>query len=345
MKNNGLFIIGTRPEIIKTYPLINALEADVMFTGQHFDKNMSEIFFNLLNKSSVVQINSKYTNLSHNSISKNIYNKVEELNPEYIVVQGDTNSTLYGAIGAKYAKKKLFYLESGLRSGDLGQIEEYNRFLVSKLADINFCNHPSNINNLKIEGINIKNIHLSGSTVFASLAPIINRIKIENNLPLYNDFILLTLHRPENTDNEFKLLNKLDFLNKLGEKILFVTHPRVFKNVNKNKFKKFENIEISNPMDYIEFIKHVISAKFIISDSGGLQEESQILQKILIIPRKYTERPELLNGYNFLAKNNNELFSLSKKALKNKLITKEEGLFYGDEKVIKNIVAKIKSSI
>ena len=105
------FIVGTRPEIIKTYPLINALKADVLFTGQHFDKKMSDVFCDIL-KSKIYKINKNYTLLSHNEITNNINNYIEKLNPSYVVVQGDTNSTLFGAIAAKYSNKKLFYIES-----------------------------------------------------------------------------------------------------------------------------------------------------------------------------------------------------------------------------------------
>mgnify|MGYP006131372069 FL=1 len=340
----GLFIIGTRPEIIKTYPLINSLKANVLFTGQHFDKKMSDSFFKYITKSKIYKINKNYKLLSHNAITNNIKNHIEKLDPSYVVVQGDTNSTLFGAVAAKYHNKKLFYIESGLRSDDLSQVEEYNRFIISKLADINFCNHNSNVEALLKEGVNKKNIYLSGSTVFAALNPIIKDIKNNGKLKTKN-FILLTLHRPSNTDNMENFLNVLTNLNSLGEELIFPIHPRINDKKILSKIGKLNNIKTIEPMNYERFIEYCIQSKFIISDSGGLQEESAILNKTLIIPRKYTERPELLEINNILAKNVNEIVKLSKLALNNRLPIEENKLLYGKEEVIDKMKKKIFSSI
>jgi UDP-N-acetylglucosamine 2-epimerase len=344
IKKNGLFIVGTRPEIIKTYPLINALKADVLFTGQHFDKKMSDSFLRYIKKSNIYKINKNYTLLSHNEITNNINNYIEKLNPSYVVVQGDTNSTLFGAIAAKYSNKKLFYIESGLRSNDLSQVEEYNRFIISKLADINFCNHQSNVDTLINEGIDSKNIYLSGSTVFAALNPIIKNINNEKNLNA-KDFILLTMHRPSNTDSPENFINLLMSLDSLGEKLIFPIHPRISDKKLLNKIEKLKNIKTVKPLNYEKFIEYCINSKFIISDSGGLQEESAILNKTLIIPRKHTERPELLEVNNFLAKNVNEVIKLSKLALNNQLQVEKNRLLYGKQEVIRKMKQKIMSSI
>lgn len=345
MNNKFLFIVGTRPEVIKTYPLINKLGGDVLFTGQHFDKNMSEYFFSLLNNQNISFINKNYSSLDNHTISQNIYLKIKEINPEIVFVQGDTNSTLYGAIATKYANKKLLYLEAGLRTKNLGQIEEYNRFIVSKLADLNFCNHENNVNNLINEGIRKNKIYLSGSTVYASLFPIVEKLNSYENTNFKSNFILLTLHRPENTDNFKKLFKTLNMLNNLNTSILFVAHPRVLNNINFSSLKKLKNIKIIRPLNYLDFIGYVLKSRFIISDSGGLQEESQILKKVLIIPRQHTERPELLDGYNFLAKNDNELKHLVKQAIENNLLINNDNLLYGNMNVIDKIIKKINSLI
>ena len=342
-KEKGLFIIGTRPEIIKTYPLINKLNSEILFTGQHFDKQMSKYFYNLVGNNKIYEINEDYKNSNHNTVTNNIKKAIDSINPAYVVVQGDTNSTLFGAIAAKYSKKKLFYIESGLRSKDLGQVEEYNRFIVSKLADINFCNHKSNIENLLNEGINKKNIYLSGSTVYTSLNSMLDKGNFKKNNK--DNYILLTLHRPENTDNFNYLLSILKKLNSLNYHIKYIVHPRVVSDKFNNEIKDLKNLKIIEPVDYESFIDYLVNSHFVISDSGGLQEESAILRKILIIPRQYTERPELLDSYNFIAENTNKLFQLSKKAIKNTLEVKNKKLLYGTDQVIEKISNKILKSI
>lgn len=327
-----LFILGTRPEIIKTYPLINQLEADVLFTGQHFNKSMSNYFFDLIKISEIHKIDISYKNTSHNKITDSIKDQILKINPLNVIVQGDTNSTLYGAVAAKYLNKKLYYMESGQRSYDLSQVEEYNRYIVSQIADVNFCNHQNNVDSLLKEGIDKNKIHLTGSTVYASLSGILN--DIDMNFKPSEPYILVTLHRPENTDNLKKLFDILGKLNNLECKINFIIHPRVdTKDIN-TKINKFNNVNIIKPTNYKNFIEYVIGSKFIISDSGGVQEEAAILNKVLIIPRKYTERPELLKSYNFLAKNTTELIQLANKALNNKLLVESSKLLYGKSDVI-----------
>lgn len=327
-----LFILGTRPEIIKSYPLINKLKANVLFTGQHYNKNMSDYFFDLIKNSEIHKVNKNYKIMSHNEITDNLKTNIIKINPSHIFVQGDTNSTLYGAVAAKYLNKKLIYLESGQRSYDLSQVEEYNRYIVSQIADVNFCNHRNNVEALLKEGINKNKIFLTGSTVYSSLSGILQNIN-KDMINLQN-YILLTLHRPENTDNLQKLFEMLSKLNNLDFKIKFIIHPRIdTKEINKS-LKNFHNIKIIKPTNYKKFIEYVICSKFIISDSGGLQEEAAILQKVLLIPRKYTERPELLDSYNFLAKNTSELIKLTKKALNDNLKIKSSKLLYGKSEVI-----------
>lgn len=343
INKKGLFIVGTRPEIIKTYPLINKLKADVLFTGQHYNKRMSDYFFDLIEDSEIHKVNKNYKKISHNEITDNLKTKIIKIDPTFVVVQGDTNSTLYGAVAAKYLNKKLIYMESGQRSYDLSQVEEYNRYIVSQIADINFCNHKKNVEILLKEGVNKNKIALTGSTVYSSLSGILKNINIDNKKS--ENFILLTLHRPENTNNLQKLFDIFSKLNSLDFKIHFIIHPRIdTKEINK-ELKNFQNIKIVKPTNYKKFIEYVISSKFIISDSGGLQEEAAILKKVLLIPRKYTERPELLDSYNFLAKNNSELIKLAKNALNDNLKIKSSKLLYGKSEVIKKMEQKILSSI
>jgi len=338
--NKPLFIAGTRPEIIKISTLSNYLKSKILFTGQHFDKEMTEFFFKLIKESKLVELGSdNYKQGSHELFINDIKRKLEDINPSSIVVQGDTNTTLYGALAAKSLGIKINYIESGMRSGDINQIEEINRIIVSGLADLNFCNHKNNKENLLMENINEKKICISGSTVYSVLS--------ENNLMNKNKndkFILVTLHRPENVDEKEKLFSLLETINSIGEKITFVTHPRIQKFLDDNSTEHYNNIYLEKPKNYFDFINLIKSSLFVISDSGGVQEESAILRKPLLIPRKFTERPEMLNIFNILVKTNEELLNESKKLIKGTSFLKNidnKKLLYGKAEVIDAIAKRI----
>lgn len=337
MKN--LFIIGTRPEIIKVAPLVNALSSKVVFTGQHFNKNMHDDFLSLFKKNvEIINIKTKKLDLDVQKLKafEGLTEVIEKMNPNNVIVQGDTYSTLLGAISAKKVNKKLFYIESGMRSGDLTQIEEFIRVTVAHLANINFCNHKNNESNLLTEGVEKSKIVVTGSTVYAALK--ITRL-LDTNLKQKNN-ILLTLHRPENVDNSKKLFGILDTLNDLDLNIIFPVHPRTEAKISKFK-NLYKNIRFIKPLDYQNFIKAMKESKFVISDSGGVQEECAILKKPLIIPRQFTERPEMLNKFNILVKNNTQLKREVKKIQEgNSKVTNLENLnlIYGKDEVVKKIV-------
>lgn len=346
MESKTGFIVGTRPELIKISPIVKELNSVVIFTGQHYDKNMSEDFIKLLQCEDIIYIEkNKHIEENHlKNISKKISEIISKRNIEKFVVQGDTNSTLAGSIAVKSEKKTLYFLESGMRSSEISQIEEYNRLIVSHLADINLCNHESNKNNLINEGINPKKIFVSGSTVFAS----ISNMKIpKENTSIKTPYILLTLHRPENVDNLKELDLLLQSIDQLNKHVIFPIHPRTRKKL-KGNIEKYKNITFSEPVDYLNFLKLIQNSIFIISDSGGVQEEAAILRKPLLIPRAYTERPEMLNIFNLLTPNINILKEESNKLLSgNSDISKSvksSELLYGENEVVKNIKNLIEKS-
>lgn len=340
MKSKIIFVVGTRPELIKIAPITNKVPSTVLFTGQHFDVNMSNDFFELLNANELHNLNLNKKNvISVQQMANSIANELAKFSSQKILVMGDTNSTLSGAIAAKLVKKQLFYIESGMRTGDLMQIEEYNRILVSHLADINFCNHINNRNNLILENIQRNKIKITGSTVYSSL----KLAAIGRPIPKrYENYILLTLHRPINVDNIKKLKSILRTIDKLNQKVLFPIHPRTKTNLGS---VDFENIQLLKPQNYFSFIHLMKNSKFIISDSGGVQEEAAILRKPLIIPREYTERPEMLGKFNLLANNTKALYLESEKLLNNSSIlctsVLESDLLYGEEEPINKIIKYI----
>lgn len=335
MQDKITFILGTRPEIIKIAPLVKKLNCDIIFTGQHFNKNMSDDFFHLLDSENIVNLKlSEEKRSSVQTMSHEISSILKKSKSNKVVVQGDTNSTLAGAIAAKFTNKKLFFLESGMRSGDLMQVEEFNRILISHLSDINFCNHKSNKENLIKENVPKEKIFLSGSTVFSSLL----LVDDSDSKSIYENYILLTLHRPENVDKKNKLFDILSSIDQLNEKIIFPIHPRTKEKID---LSIFSNITFIEPQNYISFIGLMKNSKFIISDSGGVQEEAAILRKPLLIPRRHTERPEMLGIFNLLIEDPKDLFFESQKILNktSELVTKvmTSELIYGKEEVVGNI--------
>ena len=344
MKSKIAFIAGTRPELIKLAPVINLMNPYVIFTGQHFDKNMSDDFFNLLKCDEIVNLdfNPSVSQNYTKDMTKEIASSLKELKIDKVVVQGDTNTTLAGGVAAKSINKLLYYIESGLRTYDFSQVEEYNRVIVSHLADFNFCNHITNKQNLINESIDNKKINVTGSTVYSSVKQVKLDVKEIND----KEYILLTLHRPENVDNLDRLNEIMEAINSLNFQTIFPVHPRT-KNMLNLKQNKYENISFVEPQEYEVFLNMARNSKFIISDSGGLQEEAAILRKPLLIPRKFTERPEMLNKFNLLVPTPKELISESSKLINNRselLVSIENSnLLYGEDEVITKIVNIINS--
>tara|TARA_Y100000768_G_scaffold112411_1_gene82822 strand:- start:23417 stop:24454 length:1038 start_codon:yes stop_codon:yes gene_type:complete len=340
MQDKVAFIAGTRPELVKISPIIKELNSVLIFTGQHYDKNMSDDFLNLLQCEEIIHVKKNGNKIEEHlkNISKKISEIIAKTNIEKFVVQGDTNSTLAGSIAVKSEKKMLYFIESGMRSNDISQIEEYNRIITSHLADVNFCNHKSNKINLIREGIDPEKIFVSGSTVYSAISSM-QISKQESNIG--EQYILLTLHRPENVDDPKHLDSLLKAVNSLNEKIVFPIHPRTSKNI-KGNLKKYKNIIFSEPTDYLKFLNLIQNSSFIISDSGGVQEEAAILRKPLLIPRNHTERPEMLKIFNLLTPNIKILKQESQKLLhKESEISNsvlKSNLLYGENEVVENIV-------
>ena len=344
MQDRIAFVAGTRPELIKLAPVINLTNAYVIFTGQHYDKNMSDDFFNLIKCDEFINLNFDQKGIFDHTkdMSKKIQSVLKETVIDKVVVQGDTNTTLAGAVASKLQNKFLYYIESGMRSYDVGQIEEYNRVIVSHLADINFCNHNLNKDNLIKENINPQKIIVTGSTVYSSVMQIdLDKEKINDK-----EYILLTLHRPENVDDKDRLNSLMEAINSLNFFTIFPIHPRTKKMINSEE-NNYENISFIDPQDYESFLNLINHSKFIISDSGGVQEEASILRKPLLIPRNYTERPEMLEKFNLLTPTPKNVTDESIKLIngESKLISniKNSDLLYGKDEVVASIVHNITS--
>lgn len=345
-------IVGARPNFIKVYKLLKIFKSNnfsfrLIHTGQHHDKNMSDIFFNELNiKKPHINLNIKEK--THAKQIGKIMISYEKLlqkkKPELSIVVGDVNSTLACAIVASRMNIKVAHIEAGLRSNDMSMPEETNRILTDHLSNFLFVTTSSARKNLIKENIKKHKIYLVGNTMIDTLKEFTKKIdiNIKKNSKEKN-FILVTLHRPENTDNPKKLYQILNILKDLSKKqdIIFPVHPRLSKKINKNYFKK---IKFIMPQGYIQFISLIKSSNFVITDSGGITEECSVLNIPCITLRKSTERPETIKyGTNKLSRIDfNEINKLRKLILKNKW-KKYKKVKYWDGKTSDRIYKIIKN--
>ncbi len=320
-------VLSTRPEIIKLSPFIKYLKVNkknfyLINTKQHSLKNMSGIFFDFFKiREKIYNINplkkSQYIFLSD---SIKLISKILLANkPDFLVVQGDTNTCLAGCLSAsllnrnlnKNEKIKIIHIESGLRSFDNNMPEEINRKIVDKLSDILFVPTKFDLNNLKRENcIKSKIVKVVGNTitdVLKECVPICNDSSILKNLKIKKkNFFLVTLHRPESVDN-YKNLFKLSKIllnlsNQYDLPIVFPIHPRTKDKLKKFKIKLSDNIKIIEPLKYTDFIKLLKETKIVLTDSGGIQEEAAIIGTPCITLRTTTERQiTIFKKVNFLA--------------------------------------------
>lgn len=313
-------IVGARPQFIKAAVLSRLIDADntveevIVHTGQHYDANMSEVFFRELSipePSYNLQIQSK----THGEMTGKMMIEIEKLamteKPDWILVYGDTNSTLAGALVAAKLGIKLAHVEAGLRSFNNTMPEEINRIVTDRLSNILFCPTDYAIQNLKKEGfehykekkiVRTGDIMLDASIFYSEIE---ERPNLYANYP--NNFILCTVHRAENTDNKEKLITIFDALNDIGKEtpIVLPLHPRTkskLEQLEKDYINYFSNITFVQPLGYLEMIWCLNKCKYVITDSGGLQKEAYFFKKICLTLRNETEWKELVdNGYNFLS--------------------------------------------
>ncbi len=304
-------IIGARPQFIKsailsrTFKDSNQIHEIVIHTGQHFDFNMDQIFFDEL-KIPKPKYNLKINSLSHGAMTGLMLSQIEEIlideKPDYVLVFGDTNSTLAGAIAAKKLHIKVIHVEAGLRSLNMDMPEEINRILTDRISDLLFCPTERAVNNLKLEGFGsfLCTIVNSGDVMY-DLALFFQRNNLQPEPDLKKVFILCTIHREENTTNLDRLVEILKGLNKIAFEtaIVLPLHPRTKKIIEKNNLAF--NFEVLQPIGYLEMMNYLQHCKLVITDSGGLQKEAYFFRKFCITLRKETEWTELVdNGYNKL---------------------------------------------
>jgi len=306
-------IIGARPQFIKAgavsreiskYKKINEI---IIHTGQHYDFNMSDIFFDEMKipkPDYFLGIGGK----SHGAMTGQMIEKIEEVvlseEPDWIVVYGDTNSTLAGAIVASKLHIKLAHIESGLRSFNMKMPEEVNRILTDRVSSILFCPTDVAVENLKKEGfpyvtssgkkqkvVKVGDVMYDAALYYKQFA---KKPQLDNLLE-DNEFVLCTIHRAENTDSENRLRSILEALEEIAQdkQIILPLHPRT-KNILKKLKINVKNLTVIDPVGYLEMIWLLDKCELVMTDSGGLQKEAYFFNKKCITLRDETEWVELV---------------------------------------------------
>ncbi len=337
MKRKIISIVGARPQFIKLAPLSSVLRKEfkeiVVHTGQHYDYNMSQSFFEDLEipyPDYFLEVGSG----NHGVQTGEMLIKIEQVllkeKPDLVIVFGDTNSTLAGALAASKQLVKTIHIEAGLRSFNKVMPEEINRVVADHVSDLLFAPTHTAMANLEAENLLHKSYN-TGDIMVDSLNRAVERSKLSNiidKLSLNNtDFYLLTLHRPYNVDNSSTLAGILTELGKISVKIIFPTHPRTMKIITDNNIQIPFNVLTIEPAGYFDFIALQKHSQKIITDSGGVQKESYILQKPCITLRSETEWIETVSsGWNLLI-NPVEEIDYSKKIEEFWPVTKHQMLF------------------
>lgn len=308
-----LTILGARPQFIKAGTISREIAKHkeikeiILHTGQHYDSNMSDIFFEEMKipkPDYFLGIGGK----SHGAMTGQMIEKIEEValkeKPDWILVYGDTNSTLAGAIVASKLHIKLAHIEAGLRSFNMNMPEEINRILTDRISNILFCPTDTAIENLEKEGFENFNCKIikSGDVMQDGAIFYKNLAVTPNNIELKNDFILCTIHRAENTDDESKLKNIFSALNEIAceKQIILPLHPRT-KKIIENLNICVENLTIIEPVGYLEMVWFIDNCSLVMTDSGGLQKEAYFFAKPCLTLREETEWVELVEtGVNTL---------------------------------------------
>lgn len=315
-----ILVAGARPNFMKIAPLIQAIGEynasstenhivpTLVHTGQHYDYEMSKIFFEDLE----IPEPDVYLGVgsgTHGEQTGKTMIELEEVlfkqKPNLVIVVGDVNSTLAGALAAVKLHIPVAHVEAGLRSFDRAMPEEINRVLTDHCSRLLFCPTEAAVDNLKKEGIS-EGVYLTGDVMVDALlsskkvsekSDILDRLGLESE-----HYLVVTIHRPSNTDDRRNLENIVGALSKSGERVVFPIHPRTRKAISEYRIHiRGENMMLIEPLGYIEFLKLIHHARKILTDSGGIQKEAYILRVPCITLREKTEWVETVeDNWNIL---------------------------------------------
>lgn len=303
-------ILGARPQFVKAAVLSRVIQEQqeieevIVHTGQHFDTNMSAVFFQEMDIPKPAY-NLNINSLSHGAMTGQMLEKIEAIliqeSPDAVVVYGDTNSTIAGSLAAKKMQIKVIHIEAGLRSFNMNMPEEINRILTDRIADLLCCPTDAALLNLKNEGFDALPIQIDKngdimkdavefySKTSAQKSNIISELNLTSNR-----FVLATIHRQENTDSSAKMKAIFDALEKIDSEctVILPLHPRTKKIID--EYQITPKITCIAPVGYFSMLELLKHCKMVISDSGGLQKEAFFNKKHCIIAREETEWVELV---------------------------------------------------
>ena len=303
-------VVGARPQFIKAAAVSREIakhddiQEIIIHTGQHFDANMSDIFFDEMSIPKP-NYNLDINGLGHGAMTGQMLEKIEEVllkeQPDWVLVYGDTNSTIAGALAAKKLHIKVAHVEAGLRSFNMAMPEEVNRILTDRISNILFCPTDAAIENLEKEGYKNIDIQIEKSgDVMQDAAMFYTKIAKAPEFDLPKEFVLATIHRAENTDDLDRLKSIFDAYAEIAKEmpIILPLHPRT-DNILKREGMSAENVKIIEPVGYLEMVYLLERCKLVMTDSGGLQKEAFFFKKPCITLRDETEWVELVsNGFN-----------------------------------------------
>jgi len=298
-------VVGARPNFMKAAPVIQALgkhdhvRQTLVHTGQHYDFNMSDVFFQQL-AMPAPDINLEVGSGTHAQQTSQIIARFEpvvgELKPDWVVVYGDVNSTVAAALVCAKLLVPLAHVEAGLRSFDRTMPEEINRLLTDQISDLLFTPSEDGNRNLQKEGIAPEKIHLVGNVMIDTLVRLLPLAREQAPRHAPERYVLVTLHRPSNVDDTAWLKSLIDMFLEVSRDvpILFPVHPRTRGRMTEADIKSRRtgsNLQILEPAPYVEFLALQSKAAVVITDSGGIQEETTFLDVPCLTVRENTERP------------------------------------------------------
>lgn len=344
MSKKIVTIVGARPQFVKAAVVSRALkklklEEVIIHTGQHYDYGMSEVFFEEM-EIPHPKYNLGINSLAHGAMTGRMLEAIEEIllneKPDLLMVYGDTNSTLAGALAASKIHLPVAHVEAGLRSFNMKMPEEINRILTDRISSYLFCPTETAVFNLKTEGFDsfdckiekTGDVMYDAALYYSKMSA--DKSNIIEQLELKDSFILATLHRQENTDDLEHLKNIIQAFNSINSStpIVLPLHPRTKKIIEKNALTT--HFKIIDPVGYFDMIELLKHCSLVMTDSGGLQKEAYFFEKNCVTLREQTEWTELVdNGYNVLSgADEQKIIELTNKMLatKNKFDTQ----LYGD---------------
>ncbi|OED64577.1 UDP-N-acetylglucosamine 2-epimerase [Vibrio splendidus ZS-139] len=351
-------IVGARPQFIKAAAVSHVLRDNfnikeiMLHTGQHFDENMSDIFFNQLNipkPEVMLDINGS----SHGAMTGRMIEGIEEAifehKPDGILLYGDTNSTLAGAIAASKLHVPIFHIESGLRSGNMRMPEEINRILTDQVSDTLYCPTEAAMNNLRIENVAATRncrVRLVGDVMQDASIMFSRYSSKPTDFEHKNKFCLCTIHRAENTDDPIKLkaiFEALDAINLHSLEVVMPLHPRTKALLEKHNIET--SINIIEPASYLNMLWLLDNCEMVITDSGGVQKEAYFFNKNCLTVRDQTEWVELIDlGVNMLTPATYIDIRKNFNLLSEKKFLSEKDLYGGGDasrKIVEDIIARL----